>query len=121
MNYVGISLFLALQMKNTQYWVFFRLDPALFLRIFPFVMIVQTCKCDFLIEESGVKDGYLFVYSDVLEEIQRLFGSSEIACVSRNVWKYRASVCKQDFLNVLILMVKEVNYLNFNHGRFQEV
>lgn len=82
-------------------------------------MILTTSKCEFLIEESGKMDGYVFVYSDALEEIQRLFGSSEVESSSRDDWKYRVATCKQDLANALILMVKEVNYNDFTQARFQ--
>ncbi len=84
-------------------------------------MIVQTSKGDFLIEENGCKAGSVFIYSHGLEEIQRLFGSAEIECSSRSDWKYRVSICKQGLVNMLILMVKEVNYRDFTEARFREV
>ena len=83
-------------------------------------MIIQTSKCDFLVEESGAKDGYVFIYSENLEEIQRLFGSSETEYSSKRDWKYRVSICKQDLANALILMVKEVNYQEFNFIKLQQ-
>lgn len=83
-------------------------------------MIIQTSKCDFLIEESGGKDGCVFIFSENLEELQRFFGSSEIEYSSKSDWKFRASTCKQDLANALILMVKEVNYQNFTPARCQQ-
>ena len=83
-------------------------------------MIIQTSKCDFLIEESGRKDGCVFVYSENLEEIQRFFGSSETEYSCKNDWKYRVSTCKQDLANALILMVKEVNYQDFTTTKYQQ-
>ena len=77
-------------------------------------MIIQTFNSDFLIEESGRAAGCIFVYSNSLEELQRLFGSSEIEYSQRNDWKYKVCTCKQDLANALILMVKEINYSNFN-------
>ncbi|OOG76423.1 hypothetical protein [Algoriphagus sp. A40] len=84
-------------------------------------MIIQTSICDFLIEESGKTDGCVFVYSDSLEEIQRLFGSSEVEYSLKEDWKFRVCTCKQDLANALILMVKEINYQNFEQGKFQQV
>jgi hypothetical protein len=84
-------------------------------------MIIQTLTCDFLIEDSGQVDGCISVYSDSLEELQRLFESSEIEYSSKIEWKYRACTCKQDLANALILIVKEINYSNFNQSRFQQV
>lgn len=82
-------------------------------------MIIQTSQCDFLVEECGGRDGYVYVYSENLEEIQRFFGSAETEYSSTGDWKYRVSICKQDLANSLILMVKEVNYKNFDLARFQ--
>lgn len=84
-------------------------------------MIIQTTKGDFLVEENGNKSGSVFIYSDVLEEIQRLFGSAEIEYSSRSDWRYRVSICKQDLANMLILMVKEVDYRDYTEARFREV
>jgi hypothetical protein len=84
-------------------------------------MIIQTFKADFLIEEDGTNSGGVFIYSDNLEEMQRLFGSSEYEYSSRSDWKYRVSICKQDLVNTFILMVKEVNYQDFTETRIKEV
>lgn len=84
-------------------------------------MVIQTSKCDFLIEDSGRRDGCVYVYSENLEEIQRLFGSLETEYSTKAEWKYRVSTCKQDLANALILIVKEVEYLNFATERFQQV
>jgi hypothetical protein len=80
-------------------------------------MIIQTLKCDFLIEGSGEMDGTLFIYSDSIDELQRLFGSSAVEYSSKPEWKYRALTCKQDFANALILIVKEIDYRNFSLPR----
>jgi hypothetical protein len=84
-------------------------------------MIIQTSICRFLIEESGRVDGCIFVYSDSLEEMQRLFGSLEIEYATGELGKYRVCTCKQDLANALILMVKEINYSDFSQSRFQEI
>lgn len=83
-------------------------------------MIIQTSKCDFLIEENSVKSGYISVYSENLEEMQRFFGSSETEFSAKGEWKYCVSICKQDLANALILMVKEVNYQTFTPEKFQQ-
>jgi hypothetical protein len=83
-------------------------------------MIIQTSKCDLLIEESGQTKGYVSIYSDSLEEIQRLFGSVVIEKIDRNDWKYTVCTCKQDLANALILIVKEINYSDFTQARFQQ-
>ena len=83
-------------------------------------MIIQTSTCDFLIEESGLADGCISVYSDSLEELQRLFGSLEIEYSSRAEGKYKVCTCKQDLANALILLVKEINYSDFGQSKFQQ-
>lgn len=110
-------------LKNTLYWVFLGCFRTLFLSnniTFVFAMIIQTSTSDFLIEECGKTDGCVFVYSDSLEEIQRLFGSSEVEYSMREDWKFRVCTCKQDLANALILMVKEINYRDFVQERFQQ-
>lgn len=84
-------------------------------------MIIQTSTCDFLIEESGRADGCISVFSDSLEEIQRLFGSSEIEYSAKGDRRYKVCTCKQDLANALILLVKEINYSDFNQSRFFQV
>ncbi len=81
-------------------------------------MIIQTSTCEFLIESSDRVDGCVFVFSDSLEEIQRLFGSSEVEYSAKQNWKYMTCTCKQNFANALILMVKEITYLDFELSRF---
>jgi hypothetical protein len=83
-------------------------------------MIIQTSNCDFLIEDSGKTNGCVSVFSDSLEEMQRLFGSSEIEYSQRMDRKYKVCTCKQDLANALILLVKEINYLNFELSRLQQ-
>ncbi|MFN4000129.1 hypothetical protein [Algoriphagus sp.] len=82
-------------------------------------MIIQTSTCDFLIEDSGRVNGCISVFSDSLEEIHRLFGSSELEISDRSGWRYKVCTCKQDLANALILMVKEINYLDFHSSKFQ--
>jgi hypothetical protein len=84
-------------------------------------MLIQTVNCDFLIEESNRANGCISIYSDSLEDIQRLFGSLEIEHFDRSDWKYKVCTCKQDLANALILMVKEINYSDFTQSRFQQV
>jgi hypothetical protein len=76
-------------------------------------MIIQTFTCEFLIEKSDKNDGSVAVYSNSLEEIQRFFGSLEIEFLPTMDWKYKVCTCKQDLSNVLIHMVKEIDYSDF--------
>lgn len=76
-------------------------------------MIIQTLNCDFLIEETEISSGDLYVYSNCLLEIQRYFGSSSIEFSTSKEWKYRAIICKQYLADSLIHMVKEIDYRKF--------
>lgn len=84
-------------------------------------MIIHTSTCEFLIESSNQTAGCVFIYSDSIEELQRLFGSSEVEYSARDNWKYMVSTCKQEFANALILMVKEINYTDFELPRLQRL
>ena len=84
-------------------------------------MIIKTANCEFLIQESGQSTGCIFVFSDSLEELQRLFGSSEIDYSSIQEWKYQVCTCKQDLANALILLVKEISYTDFGLSSLQQV
>jgi hypothetical protein len=82
-------------------------------------MVIQTTNCEFLIECKDQATGCVCIYSDSLEEIQRFFGSSEAEYSSKENWKYMVCSCKQEFANALILMVKEINYTDFDFSRLQ--
>lgn len=82
-------------------------------------MIIHTSNCEFLIESSEKPAGCVFIYSDSQEELQRLFGSSEVEYSAKDTWRYMVSTCKQEFANALILMVKEINYTDFELPKLQ--
>lgn len=84
-------------------------------------MIIQTTDCEFLIESSDQTAGCVFIYSDSIEELQRLFGSSEVEYSAKDNWRYMVSTCKQEFANALILMVKEINYTDFDLPSLQRL
>lgn len=78
-------------------------------------MVIQTSYATFLIEES--QNGGLTVYSDSDFELQRLFANSRILQAPESGWKFSAHTCRQDLANVLIHLVKEIDYQNFFHSR----
>ncbi len=84
-------------------------------------MIIQTTTGDFLIEASNRADGCITVFSDSLEELQRLFGSLEIEYSARKGRKYKVCTCKQDLANAMILLVKEIDYSRFDQVKYQHI
>lgn len=76
-------------------------------------MIIQTLNCDFLIEESDVSVGKLYVYSHCKDELGRFFGSDSLGFSPKPGWRFRVITGKQYLVHALIHMVKEVNYPSF--------
>ncbi|NVJ85259.1 MAG: hypothetical protein HWE15_03090 [Algoriphagus sp.] len=76
-------------------------------------MIIQIRSAKFLISNPGESIGTLLVKSDNEFEIKRLFGSEKILKSKLQEWPYEVRVCKQEFLNGLILLVKEIDYQDF--------
>jgi hypothetical protein len=84
-------------------------------------MIILTSTCEFLIESSNQTAGCVFIYSASIEELQPLFGSSEVEYSSKDNWRYMISTCKQKFSNALILLVKEIIYTDFAFPTFHRL
>lgn len=76
-------------------------------------MIIQTLNCDFLIEESDISVGELYVYSHCKDELGRFFGSASLEFSPKPEWEFRAITGKQNLVHAMIQMVKEVNYPSF--------
>jgi hypothetical protein len=76
-------------------------------------MVIQTSNATFLIEESQMSDGSLLVYADNDFELQRLFSNAQVLDATGSGWKFLAVTCRQELANVLIHLVKEIDYQNF--------
>ncbi len=78
-------------------------------------MIIKTYAASFLIEENSSKPGCIFVRSNSSEELHRFFGSLVINSEPKDSFNFYVSAAKQEFVNALILMVKEIDYSDFPH------
>lgn len=102
-------------LKNTQYWVF-----LLLIRFSTFAystylkMLIQTKNCNFLIEGSAEQTGCVLIKANSQEELQRFFGSNLIKYTGNPDYPFEVFACKQEFANALILMVKEIEYSDFD-------
>ena len=79
-------------------------------------MKIQTIKSSFLIEEDENKKGCLFIKSDSNDEFHRFFGSLDIESTGSSEYPFQVKVCKQEFANALILMIKEIDYSTFSQS-----
>jgi len=77
-------------------------------------MLIQTSNGNFLIERNSLKTDSVKIKTNSKEELQRFFGSNQIIFTSNPDYPYHIFACKQEFANALILMVKEIEYSEFN-------
>lgn len=77
-------------------------------------MLIQTKNCNFLIEASQEQKGCVLIKASSQEELQRFFGSSLIKYIGNSDFPFEVFACKQEFANALILMVKEIEYSDFD-------
>ncbi|WP_339878849.1 hypothetical protein [uncultured Algoriphagus sp.] len=82
-------------------------------------MKIQTSSASFLIEKCESESGCIIVSSNSREELYRFFGSLEITETNESFYTYTVSVCKQEFANAMILMVKEIDYSEFSSFSLQ--
>lgn len=77
-------------------------------------MFIQTENGDFLIEKDLDKPDYVRIKTNSREELERFFGSVEITFTNRKEYPYQIFACKQEIANALILMLKEIEYSDFD-------
>ncbi|WP_192349056.1 hypothetical protein [Algoriphagus sp. Y33] len=82
-------------------------------------MIIQTSTASFLIENSQSRSGCVAIRSNSQEELYRFFGSLEIRTTDELFYSYEVLACKQEFANAMIVMVKEIDYSEFEIFSFQ--
>ncbi|WP_297338211.1 hypothetical protein [Algoriphagus sp.] len=79
-------------------------------------MIIQTNAGTFLIQNCQTKNDRIAIKSDSEVEILRFFGSTPISKTGDYNFPYQVSVCKQVFSDALILMIKEIDYMDFKNN-----
>ncbi|WP_026956826.1 hypothetical protein [Algoriphagus vanfongensis] len=77
-------------------------------------MIVQVSNATFLIENCSTQKSCFSIKSDSMEELLRLFGSSKNIQFVPGEYPYQVNICRQEFSNSLILLIKEIDYTNFS-------
>lgn len=82
-------------------------------------MIIKTVTANFLIEKCESNTGYMLIRSNSQEELFRFFGSLEISMTNDFFYTCEVHACKQEFVNALILMVKEIDYTEFSEYSIQ--
>ena len=77
-------------------------------------MLVQISNATFLIENCEKDKSCISVKSDSQEELYRLFCSSKALEIVSGPMPYKLRVSRQEFSNSLIMLVKEIDYTNFD-------
>jgi len=76
-------------------------------------MIIKSIHGTFSIHSSGKDQDRLLVKSDDKKSLMRIFDEKRVVQNQSENNMYFVSLCKQEFAHTLILMVKEVNYSDF--------
>ncbi|EOZ98455.1 hypothetical protein A33Q_1109 [Indibacter alkaliphilus LW1] len=67
----------------------------------------------FLINLDRTNPDKLVVKSTLKSPLQRIFDEKRIYPLDQEKFKYAVSVCKQELAHVLIMMIKEIDYADF--------
>lgn len=77
-------------------------------------MLLQISNASFLIENCEKDKSCISVKSDSQEELYRLFCSSKALEIVSGPMPFKLRVSRQEFSNSLIMLVKEIDYTNFD-------
>lgn len=76
-------------------------------------MIIKSIHGTFSINSTGQDQDKLLVKSNDKKSLLRIFDEKRVMHNHSDNSEYSVSLCKQEFAHTLILMVKEVNYSDF--------
>lgn len=77
-------------------------------------MIINSLYGTFAINSSEKDQDKLIVKSEMKESLMRIFDSKRIIQCEIDGSYYFVTLCKQEFAHSVIMMIKEVNYSDFN-------
>ncbi len=77
-------------------------------------MIIQTSTASFLIQNCQDQKDCITIHCNSMIDLVRFFGSLEINKSENHTMPFYVKSCKQEFLDALILMVKEIDYFDFS-------
>jgi len=77
-------------------------------------MVIHTSTASFLIESSPNNLGCVSIQCTSELELYRFFGSLTIQESKNPDFPFAVNACKQEFSNALILMVKEIDYADYD-------
>lgn len=80
-------------------------------------MIINSLYGTFSINSSEKDQDKLIVKSDMKESLMRIFDSKRIFHSEIDGSSYFVTLCKQEFADSVIMMIKEVNYSDFNQSK----
>ncbi|MDO9552800.1 hypothetical protein [Rhodonellum sp.] len=73
-------------------------------------MVITSLHGTFSIIASEKDQDQLFVRSNEKKELSNVFGEKRVLDYEGESFDFFVPICKQEFANTLIMMVKEVNY-----------
>ena len=76
-------------------------------------MVIKSLHGVFFIVTSKKDKNQLLIRSKSKSELIRIFGGKRIVQYDQGEIDYEISVCRQEFANTLIMMIKEINYDDF--------
>lgn len=77
-------------------------------------MIIKSIRGTFSVQSYGKDQDKLIVKSSNKASLMKIFDEKRVVELPSDKNIYCVSLCKQEFVHTLILLVKEVNYSDFN-------
>lgn len=82
-------------------------------------MVIESLHGIFTIVTNEINHDQLLVRAKNKEELMRIFDEKRICRCTEEQNDYCVQMCKQEFANTLIMMIKEINYSDFNKVLFE--
>ncbi|TVP50860.1 MAG: hypothetical protein EA341_06690 [Mongoliibacter sp.] len=78
-------------------------------------MLISSLHGVFSINMHDVDHEKLIIKSKNKEALQRIFDEKRIYAINQNKYKFCVSLCKQELAHILIMMIKEIDYADFEN------
>lgn len=76
-------------------------------------MVIRSLHGIFTIVTSEINQDQLLVKARNKQELMRIFDEKRIAECINDQKEFSVQMCKQEFAHTLIMMIKEINYSDF--------
>lgn len=77
-------------------------------------MLISSLQGVFSINMHEADPDKLIIKAKNKESLQRIFDEKRINPISHENYKFSVSLCKQELAHVLIMMIKEIDYADFD-------